>query len=245
MNIDKKKIIVLFAVSFLVACAISAILHLADWFGIRSQVIYILIMVVGLLSLPWSYLLEAINPEVLNMFGKMPATIIWTTVIALGFSLNVVLAYLVFFVRKWKWIPDLEKRIKLAKKLIMVIVGMTILAGILVGYILPHLGGHGPSFSWWDVPFILGGGLVGCLFAYLSVLTSRFLEREDEMSAFYVYVWCVAMIMIGATGLTGITIAASDSDAVLIILAVALLIPGIIGVVVLFTKRAQRASVIV
>lgn len=245
MKIDKRKIIAVFAASFLISCAASALMHLADWTGIRSQVIYIFYLVVGLLSFPWIYLASIITPEAQNMFGEIPMYILRAIIIALGFSINVILAYLVFFVRKWKWKPDLEKRIKLAKKLILLIVGMKILAGVIVGYILPHLGGHGPSFSWWDVPSIFIGGLVGCLFAYLSVLTYKFIEREDTLTDFYVYTWCVAMIMIGATGLAGITITASDSDTVLMILAVALLIPGIIGVIVLFTKRAQRTSAIV
>jgi len=244
MKLDKRKIIVIFAVSFFVSCAASAIMHLGDWLGFRSQLIYLFYITVGLLSFPWIYLASVISPEVQNMLGEAPTAIFRAIIIALGLSINAVLAYLVFFVRKWKWKPELEKRIKVSKYLIYVIAGMTILAGIITGYIIPHLGGHGPSFSWWDVPFIFGGGLVGCLFAYLSVLASMCLEREDELSAFYVYAWCAAMIMIGATGLMGIMVTASDSDTVLMILAVALFIPGIIGVLVLFTKRAQRASAI-
>ena len=61
-------------------------------------------------------------------------------------------------------------------------------------------------------------------------------EREDKLTDFYVYVWCSVMIVIGAVGLS------MTSN---IISAAALIIPGIIGVIVLFTKRAQRASSIV
>ncbi len=244
MKINDRKTITFFAISFLISCAASALMYLGDWFEIRSQIIYIFYMVVGLLSFPWIYLASMISPKALNMFGEVPEFIFRSLIIALGFSINVVLICYVFFVRKWKQQPNLEIRIKLAKKLIRVVAAMTILAGIIIGYILPHFGGHGPSFSMLDVIFMFFGGLVGYSFAYLSVLASKYLEYKDRMTGLYVYVWCVAMMMIGATGLIGVTTASSGSDVALIILSIALIIPGVIGVIVLFTKMAQRTSII-
>ena len=246
MKIDKRKFIKIFVASFLISCAANALIHLGDWLNFKSQIIYLFYGILGLLSFPWIYLAKVINPVAISMIGKDPTAILTALIIALGFSTNVILAYYAFFVRKWKWTWKLEARIKLAKNLIMVIVVMTILTGIVIGYIIPHLGGHGPSFSWWDVPFIFIGGLVGCAFAYLSVLTSRFLDSEDTMTDLYVYLWCAVMILIGFTSLFAFMVAADGSDdTAIVFLAAAFIIPGITGFIVLFIKLAQRASAIV
>lgn len=243
MNADNRKAITLFVVLFLISCATSVLTHIIGRDSAWYQLINILHLVIALFSMPWFYLAAIFSPELLNMLGELPTDILKALISALGFSINIVLAHHILFVRKRKQIPNLEKRIKLAKKLIMIIVGMTVLTGALIGYILPHLGGHGPSFSLIDIPFIFIGGLVGYAFAYLSVLTSKYLDRKNGNTDTYVYVWSFVMIMIGVIGLFGAMISLDGNDVFLLFVAAFFIIQGIIAIFVLATKIAQRASV--
>jgi hypothetical protein len=188
----------------------------------------------ALLSLPWSYPLELVRDDIRELLGVVPAGIFQIFVMAIGLSFNVILIYLIFFAKKWK--IDIETRINFAKYLIYLIIGMKIVAGMMVGWIFPHLGGHGPIFSWWDLPFILAGGVVGSLFAYLSLLAAKLMSRTDDVANTYVYIWCTVMIVIGIIGLVSMPVSIS---------AVPLFVVGIIGLIVFFTKRAQRAEGIV
>lgn len=228
MTNEKNKIIKLFLIPFSIASILGSIVILADLYGIRSQILAVLYIPVALLSLPWSYPLEFLREDASTMLGNVPAAIIYILLIAVGLSVNVILIYLIFFRKQWK--IDYEKRIILAKYLIYLIAGMKILAGLFAGWIFPHLGGHGPLFSWWDLPFIVAGGLIGCIFGYLSLLAAKLMSRQDRIAHTYIYAWCAVMIMIGVIGLASMSVS---------LRAAPLLITGVIGVVVFFTKRAQ------
>lgn len=240
MNTDNRKIIILFVALFLISFAMSVLAFLVGMDSAWYQVIHILHIVIALFSMPWFYLAATFAPDMIIMFGELPTNILIALITALGFSINIVLAHHVLFVRKWKQMPNSETRIKIAKKLIMIIVGINVLSGALVGYILPRLGGHGPIFSSIDIPFIFIGGLGGYAFAYLSVLTSKYLDNNNNNT--YVYVWCIVMIIIGVIGLFGTMISLEGNDGLSLFVAVILLIPGIIAVFVLVTKAGQRQS---
>ena len=134
---------------------------------------------------------------------------------------------------------DTASGIKLAKIGIKFVAGMTVFAGMAIGYIVPHLGGHGPSFSLSDVFYIAIGIFFSSPIAYIHVLAARKLEHQDRASFIYIYIWCTVMIAVGVFGLFGLMISADDNDTGLMGLALLLIAPGVIAVYVLLLKRAK------
>jgi hypothetical protein len=229
---ERRKIVIVFSIAFLVSGAASSMLMLSDVYKIRSQFLAIFFIPIGLLSFPWIYFATAISQELSTALGPVATAMLRAFIIALGFSVNATLVYIVFFVWRWKWQPDLKRRIKLTKILIWIVIGMKIMTGLFIGWIIPHLGGHGPLFSWLDLPFILIGGVLGAALGYLSFLAIKLFARNDSFAVFYVYTWCAVMILLGVAGLAFTTVSSG---------ALPLLLVGAIGVVVLFTRRAQLA----
>ena len=135
---------------------------------------------------------------------------------------------------------DTASSIKLAKICIKFVAGMTVFAGMAIGYSVAHLGGHGPADIPLDVVYISFGGFFSSPFAYIHVLAARKLEHQDRASFIYVYMWCTVMIAVGVFGLFGLMISADGNDTGLMGLALFLTAPGIIAVFVLMLKRAKR-----
>jgi FtsH-binding integral membrane protein len=137
---------------------------------------------------------------------------------------------------------DTASNIKRAKICIKIVAGMTVFAGMAIGLILAHAGGHGPVDIPLDIVFTAFGGFFSSPVAYIHVLAARKLEQQDRASFIYVYMWCAVMIAVGVFGLFGLMISIDDNDIGLISLALFFIVPGIIAVYVLLVKRAKRTT---
>ena len=211
-------------------------MFLSDLYKLHYEVLYLFVAPIHLISFPWSISIFYIVPAARNTLGMLPTAFLGATIMALGASINAVLIYFALFVRNWNWawVQDINKRIKIAKALILVIITMKILAGLIAGYIFPRLGGgNAPLFGQTDAWTVSIGGLAGCTLAFFSVLTYRFLGQHNKLKDIYVYTWCTITMFLAIASLASMGIRFMSAP---------FIISGIIGTFVLFTKKAQRAS---